>query len=169
MLPGLLWKKLEQRFVFFPTSVIEYTPGDVGIDFEDVFFTTDDGLRLHGWYVPGTTEFTWLWFHGNGGNIGHRVSELAILHQQLGVSLFIFDYRGYRVSELAILHQQLGVSLFIFDYRGYGSKALTETLGRPCYISGTGPIRLLGGWCTLGTPWGPPWPWSWLSSSLPWD
>ena len=39
MLPGLLWKKLEKRFVFFPTSLVEYTPRDVGLDYEEVFFT----------------------------------------------------------------------------------------------------------------------------------
>ena len=99
MLSGLLWKQLEKRFVFFPTSVIEYTPGDVGLDYEEVFVTTDDGLRLHAWRVPGTTEFTWLLFHGNGGNIGHRVPELALFHHRLGVNLFIFDYRGYGRSE----------------------------------------------------------------------
>ena len=59
----------------------------------------DDGLRLHAWHVPGTTGLTWLLFHGNGGNIGHRVPELALLHHRLGVNLFIFDYRGYGRSE----------------------------------------------------------------------
>ena len=99
MLPALLWKKLEKRFVFFPTSVVEYTPEDVGLDYEEVFITTQDGLRLHAWHVPGTSEYTWLWFHGNGGNIGHRVSELALLHHRLGVNLLMFDYRGYGKSE----------------------------------------------------------------------
>ena len=99
MLSDLLWKQLEKRFVFFPTPVVEYTPEDVGLDYEEVFFTTEDGLRLHAWHVPGTTELTWLWFHGNGGNIGHRVPELAPLHHRLGVNLFIIDYRGYGRSE----------------------------------------------------------------------
>ena len=99
MIPDLLWKQLEKRFVFFPSSVVEYTPLDVGIDFEEVFITTEDGLRLHAWHVPGSSDHTWLWFHGNGGNIGHRVSELALLHHKLGVNLLIFDYRGYGRSE----------------------------------------------------------------------
>ncbi len=99
MLPDLIWKWLEPRFVFFPSSRVEFTPGDVGIAYEDVFFPTGAGARLHGWYVPGDHETTWLWFHGNGGNVGHRVAELALLHRRLGVNLLIFDYQGYGRSE----------------------------------------------------------------------
>ena len=95
----VLWTQLEKRFVFFPTSELEATPEQAGLDYEDVIFTTEDGLQLHGWFVPGTTEVTWLWFHGNGGNIGHRVDELALVHHRLGVNVFIFDYRGYGRSQ----------------------------------------------------------------------
>jgi fermentation-respiration switch protein FrsA (DUF1100 family) len=87
--------QLEKRYIFFPSSVIEQTPADLGVEYEEVFFTTGDGVRLHGWYLPGTGDVTWLWFHGNGGNISHRVDELAIFRNRLGVNQFIFDYRGY--------------------------------------------------------------------------
>ena len=94
-----LWSQLERFFVFFPTAEVRYTPGDVGLAYEDVYFPTSDGHRLHGWYIPGATGATLLWFHGNGGNIGHRVEELALVHARLGVNVFIFDYRGYGNSE----------------------------------------------------------------------
>ncbi len=97
-LANLLWAYLEKRFVFFPTSELEYTPDQKDLSYEDVFFTTEDGIRLHGWFLPGTTDFTWLWFHGNGGNIGHRVTEMALLQRFLGINLLIFDYRGYGKS-----------------------------------------------------------------------
>lgn len=95
----MLWTQLERIFVFFPTSEIIYTPAQAGLGYEDVYFTTEDGQRLHGWYVPGYTDVTWLWFHGNGGNISHRVPEIAQINHRLGVNLFIFDYRGYGRSE----------------------------------------------------------------------
>ena len=94
-----LWEGLERRFVFFPTREVALTPADAGLEFEDVFFTAADGRKLNGWYVPGGGETTWLWFHGNGGDMGHRVEELALVHHTLGVNLFIFDYRGYGKSE----------------------------------------------------------------------
>ena len=98
ILADLLWAYIEKRFVFFPTSEVECTPDQLGLTYEDVFFNTEDGLRLNGWFVPGTTDVTWLCFHGNGGNIGHRAAEVALLHHHLGISLLMFDYRGYGKS-----------------------------------------------------------------------
>lgn len=99
---GFLWSQLESRFIFFPTAEIESTPAGAGLEYEDVFFETGGGRNLHGWYIPGSQGSegaTWIWFHGNGGNIGHRVDELAMLHHRLGVNLFIFDYQGYGRSQ----------------------------------------------------------------------
>ena len=98
----MLWRWLERRFVFFPAAAVEATPGDAGMPYEDIRIDTADGETLTGWFIPapsggvsdGETQ-TWLWFHGNGGNIGHRVDDLAIVRRHLGVNLFIFDYRGY--------------------------------------------------------------------------
>jgi uncharacterized protein len=95
----VLWTQLERIFVFFPTPEIIYTPAQMGLEYEDVYFTTEDGQQLHGWYVPGNTDVTLLWFHGNGGNISHRVPEIAQIHHRLGANVFIFDYRGYGRSE----------------------------------------------------------------------
>jgi len=87
-----LWSQLERFFVFFPTTEVRYTPEDVGLAYEEVFFSTTDGHRLHGWYVSGDSGTTLLWFHGNGGNIGHRVEELALVQARLDANVFIFDY-----------------------------------------------------------------------------
>ena len=94
-----MWNRFEKRFIFFPSSQIVETPGQADLAYEEVSFITEDSFRLHGWFVPGTTRATWLWFHGNGGNISHHVEELALVHHRLGVNLFILDYRGYGNSE----------------------------------------------------------------------
>lgn len=99
---GFLWSQIERRYIFFPTGEVQFTPKDAGLQYEDVSFDTSGGRQLHGWYVPGPVEAgntTWIWFHGNGGNIGHRVDELAMFHHRLGVNLFIFDYQGYGQSQ----------------------------------------------------------------------
>jgi fermentation-respiration switch protein FrsA (DUF1100 family) len=103
----VLWTQLEKRFVFFPVAELLYTPNDVNLQYEDVRIQTSDSLELQGWFVPGEPEaasgpdsnVTWLWFHGNGGNIGHRIGELALAHHRTGANIFIFDYRGYGESE----------------------------------------------------------------------
>ena len=48
---------------------------------------------------PRRGETVWLWFHGNGGDLGHRAEEMALFHHQVGASVFIFDYQGYGKSE----------------------------------------------------------------------
>lgn len=86
----------EERFVYFPSQALVATPADVGLPFEEVRFGEEG--RLHGWFIPGSRDVTILWFHGNAGNISHRVELLARLHRALGASIFIFDYQGYGLS-----------------------------------------------------------------------
>ena len=95
----LLLEMLERYFVFFPVRTLPATPGDTNVTFEDVFFLSSNQYWIHGWFIPGTSKYTLLWFHGNGGNIGHRTEEILMMHNSLGVNIFIFDYRGYGRSE----------------------------------------------------------------------
>ena len=109
ILPGLLLLALinlinacgiEHRMIFYPSSAIESTPRQTGLEFEDIFFTTRDGVRLNGWLVPHSdASSTLIWFHGNAGNISHRVENIKLLHDLVKVNIFIFDYRGYGNSE----------------------------------------------------------------------
>ena len=90
----------ESRFIYFPTRKLTATPADAGLEFVDVRFTSDDGVRLHGWWVPGRVDdVALLWFHGNAGNLGDRVGLLELLHDELGIGIFAIDYRGYGRSE----------------------------------------------------------------------
>jgi fermentation-respiration switch protein FrsA (DUF1100 family) len=90
----------EKGTVFFPDPYLIGTPADWKLPYEDVFFVTEDGVRLHGWFVPGQgSPVTLLWYHGNAGNISHRLENLALLHHRVGASVFIFDYREYGRSE----------------------------------------------------------------------
>ncbi len=86
---------LFDRFIFFPEAVLVASPTAVGLAHEEAVFTAADGAHLHGWYVPGQRSETLLWFHGNAGNISHRLDNLRLLHDLVGVNVFLFDYRGY--------------------------------------------------------------------------
>lgn len=91
---------IENRMIFHPTASIESTPRQAGLEFEDVFFTARDGVRLNGWFVPHPeARSTLIWFHGNAGNISHRVENIRLLHDLVQVNIFIFDYRGFGRSE----------------------------------------------------------------------
>jgi fermentation-respiration switch protein FrsA (DUF1100 family) len=91
---------MEEKFIFFPSAEIGRTPLDAGLAFEDVYFTTADGVRLNGWFAPYPgAKTTLLWFHGNAGNISHRVDGMKLLHDRVKANVFIIDYRGYGRSE----------------------------------------------------------------------
>lgn len=92
---GICSGVIERSFIYFPDRQLIGDPADYGLPFDDVSFTADDGVQLHGWFVPGDGDVTWLWFHGNAGNISHRLENLRLLHDELGAAVFLFDYRGY--------------------------------------------------------------------------
>jgi fermentation-respiration switch protein FrsA (DUF1100 family) len=81
-----------------PGRQLDASPDDIGIEFEDVWLKANDGVKTHGWFVPGASSRTVLYFHGNAGNISHRLYTIQQLHE-LGLSVLIVDYRGYGQSE----------------------------------------------------------------------
>ena len=85
--------------VFFPGKRIGDTPEAAGLHYEDVYLVTDDNINIHGWFVPRPdAKATLLFFHGNAGNISHRLESISIFHD-MGLSVFIIDYRGYGRSD----------------------------------------------------------------------
>lgn len=91
----------QASYVYFPelpSRQLAATPAEIGLTFETVRLSTPDGERLAGWFIPASAaRGTLLYLHGNGGNIGHRLDRVAVFHQ-LGLNIFIFDYRGYGAS-----------------------------------------------------------------------
>ena len=81
-----------------PGRALTATPASAGMDYEDVSIETADGVKLHGWFIAGQSSRVLLFFHGNAGNISHRL--VSIRHfLDLGLSVLIIDYRGYGQSE----------------------------------------------------------------------
>ena len=98
---ALLWMGLrwfERANLYFPDRTLTSHPGTYGIPYDTVWLKAADGVRLHGWFVEGEKQGpVLLFFHGNGGNISHRMDKLLIF-RKLGASILIFDYRGYGLS-----------------------------------------------------------------------
>ncbi|MBW2596340.1 MAG: alpha/beta hydrolase [Deltaproteobacteria bacterium] len=90
---------LQPRFIYFPERDFYETPDKAGLSYETVSFKAADGVNLSGWFIPaGKPRGVVLFCHGNAGNISHRLDSILIFHH-LGLSTFIFDYRGYGASE----------------------------------------------------------------------
>ena len=97
----LLLYLLQGRMVYLadlPERALSASPNDIGLDYEDVSLTTGDNEVLHGWYIPAAnSKGVVLFFHGNAGNISHRLDSIGIFHE-LDLDVLIIDYRGYGQS-----------------------------------------------------------------------
>lgn len=72
-------------------SLRQYTVNDV----QEISLTTDDGLKLFAWYQPPSTkQLTVIFFHGNAGHLGGRMSLVNALIDR-GYGALIMSYRGY--------------------------------------------------------------------------
>ena len=92
---------LQDRMVFLPHMPgreLDMTPAAAGLEYEDAWIDTEDGERLHGWFIPALdARGTLLFFHGNAGNISHRLDSVRIF-ERLGMNVLLVDYRGYGQS-----------------------------------------------------------------------
>lgn len=78
-----------------------HTPARLGIPhWEEVSFTTADGLTLRGWFVPprpGTNGAAVVCAHGTAGHRGHLLAHAAALHGE-GYGVLLFDLRAHGES-----------------------------------------------------------------------
>ena len=86
--------------IFFPEKDFFETPEEYKFAYENAAITAEDGAKLHGWYfaAAGAERGTVLFFHGNAGNISHRLYKAGGWMEN-GFSLLMLDYRGYGQSQ----------------------------------------------------------------------
>lgn len=90
---------MEGRLIYFPVRALDANPGDYGLQAEELRLTAEDGVRIHSWWVRGGGERVVLFFHGNAGNISHRLERAKLFAERLGLDVLLVDYRGYGLSE----------------------------------------------------------------------
>lgn len=90
---------LDGKF-YYPNDEDYGRPAEFGLVHEDVWFQTQDGPKLHGWFLParGTAKGFVVHFHGNAANVTAHVSLVEWL-PWAGYHVLMFDYRGFGQSE----------------------------------------------------------------------
>jgi fermentation-respiration switch protein FrsA (DUF1100 family) len=86
---------------YYPGSTEHFKPAQFGVkDWDDVYFSSQDGTKLHGWLLksPSSAKATIVQFHGNAQNLSSHFAYVAWL-TEAGFDVFVFDYRGYGKSE----------------------------------------------------------------------
>jgi alpha-beta hydrolase superfamily lysophospholipase len=90
-----------RRLVAPPRTFTHQTPTDWGIaDWRDDTFTTQDGLKLSGWYIPPKAEVgaALIFVHGLGSNRSSLLDQAAMLAKQ-GYGALLFDLRAHGRSD----------------------------------------------------------------------
>ena len=90
---------LERAFLYFPQRTLTLAPADLELVAEEVWLQAADGVRLHGYWLPGRGQRALVWFHGNAGNISHRLPQARLLLERFGLDQLLVDYRGYGRSQ----------------------------------------------------------------------
>jgi fermentation-respiration switch protein FrsA (DUF1100 family) len=92
-----MWTALGDSLGYFPDRELYGDPADVGLPFTDLTVPTEDGERLHAWWIPSRAAPARghvLFFHGNAGNVSHRLDHARAL-TAAGLDVLLLDYRGY--------------------------------------------------------------------------
>lgn len=107
------------------------TPADIGLAFEDVRFTTDDGYTLQGWLIPAAreTRAAVILLHGFSW---HRLPWLTgfVPWLQPRYTVLQFDFRGHGESDDAPItlgtteQRDVAAAVRFMQNRGYGPIAL---------------------------------------------
>ena len=102
--------------IFQPMRELVLTPDEIGLDYRDVHLEAEDGVRLHGWFLPAKPprRGSVLFLHGNAENISTHIRSVAWLPAS-GFDVLLVDYRGYGLSggspSLAGLHLDFEAAL----------------------------------------------------------
>jgi fermentation-respiration switch protein FrsA (DUF1100 family) len=89
-------RSLLNSLMYFPSRAVAETPAEAGLAFRDLAIETEDGERLHGWWIGARAPAIGhvLLCHGNAGNVSDRVIHASLL-SAAGLDVLLFDYRGY--------------------------------------------------------------------------
>lgn len=94
----LYLKYIERKALYIPFREITETPKSKGLDYRELSVKTPDQQVLNAWFIPSpAARGTLLFLHGNGGNLSHRLEKISLFHE-VGLNVFIVDYRGYGKS-----------------------------------------------------------------------
>ncbi|WP_108650240.1 alpha/beta hydrolase [Dongshaea marina] len=92
-------KYVINAMAFHPDTRNTLPSGLLPKNVEEVSIDTSDHLKIEGYFIPDLkSDKILLYFHGNAGNISHRLDDLLQLHR-MGINVLGIGYRGYGKSQ----------------------------------------------------------------------
>jgi len=118
-------KSIVEEVAFHPDNENVLPANKLPRGIEEFYVTTKDKVKIQGLYLPLTgSDKVLIYFHGNAGNIYHRISCLVKLQKYGRVSVVGAGYRGYgksqgSPSEEGIYQDGETVYKYVTDKLGY--------------------------------------------------
>lgn len=97
-------RSFRRTLLFSPerAPLIDWNPASYGIprdQVDEVWFETDDGAMLYGWYLRAKNPVaSGVYCHGNTGNLTTPAHAMPHLLDS-GINILLFDYRGFGKSD----------------------------------------------------------------------
>ncbi|KAL5493710.1 hypothetical protein EMCRGX_G014929 [Ephydatia muelleri] len=98
----------QDSLLYFPEQpesarIFVQAPSSVGLPSENVILTAKDGVQIAAYFIKQPPSQlgrvpTFLFLHGNAGNIGHRLHNAQALYRHCGFNILLVEYRGYGKS-----------------------------------------------------------------------
>jgi len=99
----------QDALLYFPdqpenSRIYVQSPRLLGVPYENLHIPSKDGVTLNAVFLKQSTSRiaiapTIIMYHGNAGNIGHRLTNAFLLYTYTGSNIFMLEYRGYGKSE----------------------------------------------------------------------
>tara|TARA_R110001592_G_C13136386_1_gene746991 strand:+ start:559 stop:1371 length:813 start_codon:yes stop_codon:yes gene_type:complete len=92
-------KEIVNKLAFHPDNINVIPENSLPDGIEEFSVETEDHIKIRGLYLPAKeSDKVVIYFHGNAGNIYHRIPSLIQL-RKFGVNVVGVSYRGYGKSE----------------------------------------------------------------------
>ena len=91
-------QSIRNSMAFHPDTENTIPVGELPETVQEVFIDSSDGVKLQSYFIPAKkTDKLLIYFHGNAGNISHRLRDLMQLNH-FGLNVLGISYRGYGKS-----------------------------------------------------------------------
>jgi fermentation-respiration switch protein FrsA (DUF1100 family) len=88
----------QNRIIFRPGPLLDRTPADLNLDYEELHLISPSGIKIWTWWVPfEQSSRVLIYFHGSDGNITHELPVIRFLHS-LRINTLIVEYPGYQAN-----------------------------------------------------------------------
>lgn len=92
-------KLLVNKMTFHPDNANVLSTDQLPSNVQEIFIETEDQVKIQSYFIPNkSSEKILIYFHGNAGNICHRLPDLMQI-SNFGINVLGISYRGYGKSQ----------------------------------------------------------------------